>query len=173
MHTQKIVSYIDVFCNISNLPAPFHNGEHPCSRDTVPTLPHSCDCVFSIASWPPSPFTPQRLIHVSSPATPGSDFLVWLSNSAPFWFQMTRVWLLPRLPIPTSNTAAFLFCSRTPCTRKYSPFTNYLRLWPSSLTLCFPGLVYTISLSGWPVDQSTLPLTNCSSLHLILQVFFF
>lgn len=77
----------------------------------------------------------------------------------------------PPLPIPTSNTAAFLICSRAPCTRKYSPFTNYLRLgdnsllWSSSLTLCFPGLVYTISLSGWPVDQSTLPLTNCISLH--------
>lgn len=83
----------------------------------------------------------------------------------------------PHSAIPTSNTAGFLLCSRTPCTRKYSPFTHLLRLgensllWPSSLTLCFPGLVDTISPSGWPVDQSTLPLTNCISLHLILQFF--
>lgn len=84
----------------------------------------------------------------------------------------------PHSPILTSNTAGFLLCSRTPCTRKYSPFTHFLRLGensllrPSSLTLLSRVRLHHLPvwMASWPVSSAPYKLYLTAS-HT--AVFFF
>lgn len=58
----------------------------------------------------------------------------------------------PHSPIPTSNTAGFLLCSRTSCTRKYSPFTHLLRLGEIlTVAIFLNSLLSRVSLHYLPV----------------------
>lgn len=140
------------FCTISKLPAPFHYGGHPCSRDSSHSSTQLWLCLYN------------RFI-------PSSAF-----NSHFLTCHTRQRFLSLTLKFSSILVSNDLCLAPSPT----SPFTNFLilgensLLWPSSLTLLSRVSLHHLPvwMTRWPVNSAPYKLYLTSS-HTAGFFFFF